>query len=95
MLPVLHAELSDHFWSDQHDEVSAGNYNSTYYVIGFLKLALLKSLSNIPQHFHPQNLKIQQWPFLFVLIHVHMLMHVLKNCIITHLHDVHPLKKMS
>ena len=55
MLPVLHAELSDHFWSDQHDEVSAGNYNSIYYVIGFSKLAMLKSLSNILQHFHPQN----------------------------------------
>ena len=54
---------------------------------------MLKSLSNILQHFHPQNLKIQQWPFLFVLIHVHMLIHVLKNYIITHLHDVHPLKK--
>ena len=55
---------------------------------------MLKSLSNILQPFHPQNLKIQQWPFLFVLIHVHTLIHVLKNCIITHLHDVHPLEKI-
>ena len=88
VLPVLHAELYDHFWSDQHDEVSAGNYNSIYYVIGIFKISFVEISEQYTPAFSSSKFKSSA-------VDVHMLIHVLKNCMITHLHDVHPLKKMS